>query len=128
MNIRTLQKLVDTSFDLIHLPETINKHLSYLLLRSTVISIGWSQLKTHPVALKHNFKWGCLHSELDCLRKSPILFSSLNRCTLVNIRVNSLGEVCNSRPCKLCVPLVESAQLKAVYFTNSDGSFSKLGT
>lgn len=126
MNTRTLQKLVEISHELVNVPTTLNRHISFIIRKNAILAIGFSQLKTSPLALKYHYKWGALHSELDAIRRLPLPFSYLTKCSLVNIRVNTLKEICNSKPCRVCLRLIEQADFRTVYFTNSDGSFSRL--
>ena len=119
-------KLINLAFELINIPSTTNRHFSFLTIRNHIISIGTSQLKTHPKAKKGKYQWEMIHSELDCLNRSPLRLNELGRTKLFNVRVNTKGEICNSRPCETCFDILFSLPIKEIWFTNKEGIFEKL--
>lgn len=46
-----------------------------------------------------------------------------NKATLVNIRINRQGVICNSRPCRFCENLIDYIAPKQVWYTGEDGEF-----
>lgn len=120
-------RLVDLAFELIHLPKATNKHFSFILRRNNIVSIGVNySAKTHPLAIANNFRYGAIHSELNAIKKCPIHPSDLYRCKLVNVRVNSRGLVCQSKPCQLCENMLRQFEFREIWYTSKEGDFVKL--
>lgn len=66
------------------------------------------------------------HSEVNALRKvRPDKRHLLENATLVNIRIAKSG-IRISRPCPVCTALIKRSGISKVYYTNNDGSFSKM--
>jgi len=123
MNFR---KYIDTAFELINSPTTFNKHFSFIVLRNTPISIGFSQVKTNPKAIKIGYKFGTLHSEFDAILKCPLHPSEFKRCKLINIRVNSHGNIGMSKPCIYCIKMLSNFSFKEIFYSERNGNFVNL--
>ena len=123
---RKLNNLIDLSFSLMDKPVGKNKHFSYLLQRSNILSIGFNNCtQTHPLIKKYSKHEEIIyvHSELDAIRRFPRSPSILSKCTLVNVRLNKKGEILLSRPCKICRHIVQSFGIRKVIWTNNKGEF-----
>lgn len=124
MNRKLQTKLIKLSFDLIHIPNATNKHFSYLLDGNKIVSVGFNNSKkTNPLAAKHNYYNGNIHSELDVIKRYKGSVNDLRYMTMVNVRVNRLGKVQNSRPCQECEIFLQTFDIKKIFYTNSYGLF-----
>lgn len=92
------------------------KHCSIIIHKNRIISFGVNRFKTHPLAVKHGYLFGEVHSELDaflkCDRKEGL--------ELWNFRFNTLGQMGMSRPCPKCLPWCLNVFDRIVY--TMDGS------
>jgi deoxycytidylate deaminase len=92
----------------------IYKHGAVLCSGSNVINIGYNkQDKTHTIA--KNYYSQTIHAEIDCLigitiPSNPILYVA---------RINSEGQIRNSKPCKHCQKILSKLGIKKIYFTTS---------
>ena len=120
------ERLIKLSFDLIDKPSTLNLHYSFILLRNNVLSIGWSSTKTTPMALKIGYRYQSCHSELSSIKRFILPPSELRRCKLVNIRINRLGQIQNSEPCKFCKKFLKEFDFREIWYTTKEGNFAKL--
>ena len=77
------------------------KHVSLIVRKNHIVSIGTNNSRTHPRAKEHGYLFDEVHSELDALLRYKGPRDGL---TLVNFRFNRLGDMRISRPCKLCLP------------------------
>lgn len=68
---------------------------------------------------KKGIKYPYVHSEIDALSR---LFGRVyidGRYTVINIRLNSLGELQNSRPCRDCRQVLEALGVSYIYSTST---------
>lgn len=109
-------------------------HFTAIWLKNRLLSVGINKKRTHPRNLlnkKFNRegldisgeKYSC--SEIIAWlklgkRRNTI---DLNKCIMVNIRVDRNGNIGLSRPCKSCESLLQYIQPKKVYFTNEKSTF-----
>ena len=92
------------------------KHVSIIVSKNKIISIGINQLKTHPKAKKHGYRFNEVHSELDAFLK----IKKTGNYKLFNFRFNRFGEMRMSRPCKKCMSWC-SEVFDDIYFTTPYG-------
>lgn len=69
-------------------------------------------------------KWGnSLHAEahaiLKLLKKGKL--SDLSGSVIYVTRINEKNKLMNSKPCEFCISLASSVNIKAIYYTNSEG-------
>lgn len=122
MNIKTFNKLVSLSRDMIHLPQNRSKHFSFILYKKNIISFGWNKVfKTHPLSKKYGYWNEAIHSELDAINNFPYHHSQLSNYTLVNIRLYLDGKIALSKPCKTCSKLIKAFNIRNVYFSTQEG-------
>jgi tRNA(Arg) A34 adenosine deaminase TadA len=128
MNANTLTKLIEKSRQLLELvPDQKFWHFSFIVERNKVLSFGWNKMsKTHPYALRHGYKFGFLHSEVDAVKNFPGTPAELSHCSLVNIRISKQGKVVLSKPCPCCTKLLIGLDFKEVLYSQDDGSFEEL--
>lgn len=92
------------------------KHCSVIIHKNRILAVGINRFKTHPLAVKHGYLFGEVHSELDaflkCDRKEGL--------ELWNFRFNSLGQMRISRPCPKCLPWCVKV-FDRICYTMNDG-------
>lgn len=96
------------------------KHVSLIIVRNRIISIGTNQHKSHPRARQIGYRYDEVHSELDAL----IRCKERKNLVLVNFRFNRFGEMRISRPCDLCTPWCKMI-FDRIYYSTRTG-FEKL--
>lgn len=81
-----------------------------------IVSIGFnSYTKTHPrqaaLANKKGYpKKQFLHAEIAALIKAP-----KNADSIIVLRMNKRGELCNAKPCEICAEAIKMANLKIIH-------------
>jgi deoxycytidylate deaminase len=134
MNIKTLNRIKDLTQELKHCCTGRNyRHLSFLVWRNKILSVGFNSSNIHPKVQKmniyNNYADGSekgLHSEASALivnYKGDI--ADLKYCTLVNTRISKTGQFGMSCPCISCQQLISFCGIKRVLFTNSQGEWEK---
>ncbi len=113
-----------------------NFHLSFLIYKNRIISIGQNSKKTHPINLRNKkisregidistFKGVC--SEWSAISKLKNLTNiPAHKCSLINIRINKNNEIRMSRPCCSCIKLLSFFDISRVYYSNEKGEFEHL--
>jgi|SRR3990167_3767464 len=114
-----------------------NLHLSFLIYKGRIISIGQNSKKTHPINLKNrkinkdgvdisSFRGSC--SEWNAISKLKNLTNiPAHKCFLVNIRINKNNEIGMSMPCNSCLKLLSFFNISRVFYSNQKGEFNQLG-
>lgn len=90
------------------------KHISIILHKNKIISIGANVHHTKPIATRYGYSFGEYHSELDAIIKIKNR-SSYKKLTLINFRFNRLGEIRMSRPCIKCMRWCRSYFDRIIY-------------
>ena len=110
-------------------------HLSFIIYKGRIISIGQNSKKTHPINLRNprinkegvnisNIKGSCSEwGAISRLRNLTNIPSA--KCSLINIRINKLNEIRMSQPCSSCRNLIRYQGFKNVWFSNETGTFEK---
>ena len=113
------------------------KHVSFILHKGKVVSIGQNHFKTHPIHVRRNPKWnsnGVEYSDRkphcsewsvikNFLKRTNI---PIGKCTLVNIRLDSFEQIRSSYPCESCRSLLSAVTPKRVFYTDNDGQFLEM--
>jgi len=100
------------------------KHVSFIAERSSIIAMGWNQpYKTHPMAMKFNYRYNAIHSELHCILNFEKPVKLLNKYTFINVRIDDNGSLKMSKPCHICKKLLWSFGVKEVWYSTSVGTF-----
>lgn len=124
MNHKIYTKLTRIAFDMIDVPNAVQKHFSFLLRKNRIAAIGWNNAwKTHPLSKRFGTRFAGIHSELAVIKNARYDIETISRLTLVNIRVNSHGLVLNSRPCISCQKLLTQFDIRNIYWSISDKEF-----
>ena len=120
MNIDTvIQNYLPIAKPLSMAMERQKKHISLVIYKRKIISVGQNIFKTHPNSLRLGYKYAEMHSELDAFRKIPkgLLDKKL---ILLNFRFNRFGNFRNSKPCPICSKWCTESFHK-IYYTTDDG-------
>lgn len=99
--------------------ERQKKHISLVIYKRKIISVGQNIFKTHPDTLRLGYRTADMHSELDAFRKIPYNLRS-KKLILVNFRFNRFGDFRNSKPCSVCAKWCTEIFDK-IYYTDDDG-------
>jgi len=105
-----------------------NKHISLILHKDIVISVGYNQCKTHPLALKYKYRFSDQHSELSAylgLPKSIRYSDKSPKLTLFNIRFNRFNQMRISQPCAICTGWCTGI-FRKIYYTTPSGEIERL--
>lgn len=95
------------------------KHVSLIIHKNRIVSVGTNSFKTHPKAKQIGYHFEEMHSELDALQKVPFKLKK-KKLILVNVRFNRFGQLRMSRPCELCTPWCKEI-FHEIYFTTNEG-------
>ena len=93
------------------------KHVSLIIRKGQVVSLGTNTRRTHPMAKKLGYRFDEVHSELDALLRYKGPKGGL---TLVNYRMNQFGDLRMSKPCCLCLPWC-GAIFDKIYYSSREG-------
>lgn len=99
--------------------ERQKKHISIVIYKKQIISIGQNIFKTHPDTFKLGYRTPDMHSELDAFRKIPKNYLD-KKLILLNFRFNRFGEFRNSKPCCVCEKWCQNLFHK-IYYTTDGG-------
>jgi hypothetical protein len=112
------------------------KHVSFLVHKGKVVSIGQNQHKTHPIHLRNrkknqngiDFSENKPHcSEWSCIRQFCRMTDiPVQKCVLVNVRIDANGAIKNAKPCASCQQLIDAITPRKVFYTTDDGVFDLL--
>ena len=110
------QKIIDIAMPISVGIKRPKKHVSVIVRKNEVVSVGTNNFRTHPKAKKHGYRFDEVHSELDALlrHKGP-----KDNLTLFNFRYNRFGDMRMSKPCCLCLPWCE-VLFDDIYYTTND--------
>jgi hypothetical protein len=110
------------------------QHISFILNKNRLISIGTNSRKTHPVNLVNRkiskitgedysdqkFRCSEFNAILKLKRKTNI---DTKKCTLVNIRYDRNGNIAMAKPCMSCENLLRYFEFKKVIWSGGDGTY-----
>ena len=117
MTEKKILKLTD-----IAMPVSMNisrpkKHVSIIVRKNEVVSMGTNNFRTHPKAKKYGYFFDEVHSELDALLRYKGPKDNLK---LINFRFNRFGDMRMSRPCCKCLPWC-IAVFDDMWYSTDDG-------
>jgi hypothetical protein len=111
MNIDTvIQTYLPIAKPLSMAMERQKKHISLIIYKRKIISVGQNIFKTHPDTFR---------LELDAYRKVPKNLRD-KKLILLNFRFNRFGDFRNSKPCPVCSKWCNELFHK-IYYTMDDG-------
>lgn len=120
-----------------NLPRVTNKRVKVvaaIVYKRKVVSIGFNQDKTHPMATKFqkNPLSNTLHAEVDAINKAKKILSKeqFEQATIVVARVKmniKREEILGlSKPCKGCSECIEAHKIRKVVYTMNCNSPSEM--
>lgn len=137
MEMKILEKIKEIAFAFDrNLFPNRSLHLSFIIYKGRIISIGQNNKKTHPINLRNrkinkegvdisSFRGTC--SEYSAVSKLKNLTNiPTTKCQLINIRINKLNEVRMAQPCNSCLGLISYFGFQEVWFSNEKGEFKQL--
>ena len=92
------------------------KHVSIIVRKNEIVSIGTNNFKTHPKAKKYGYRFDEVHSELDALLRYKGPKDNLK---LINYRFNRFGMMRMSKPCCNCLQWCLALFDEVWYSTNT---------
>lgn len=119
--------MVKKSIALYDLPQGKHKHFSFILRKKKILSIGWNLMnKTHPWAVKYNYDFPYIHSELMAIRNFPYPLDEIKKCSLVNIRLLKNKKLAISRPCVSCATVIVAFNIGEIFYSTDEESFEEM--
>ena len=112
-----MAKLIDIAMPTAIELERPKKHVSIILRKNEIVSVGTNNNRTHPLAKKLGYRFDEVHSELDALLRYKGPKDSL---VLANFRFNRFGDMRKSKPCCKCLPWCV-ALFKDIWYTTDEG-------
>ena len=91
------------------------KHVSVIIRKNQIVSVGTNNFRTHPMAKKYGYRFEEVHSELDALLRYK---GAKDNLTLLNFRYNRFGDMRMSKPCCRCEPWCKAIFNDIWYSTN----------
>jgi hypothetical protein len=117
MNTKRITRLLEFAYPLcLEIPRP-KKHVSLVLRKGRVVSVGSNAMKTHPIAKEHGYMFEEMHSELDAFLRCGEPKKGL---TLFNIRFNRMGQMRMARPCHRCMPWCVGV-FESIWYTTDEG-------
>jgi deoxycytidylate deaminase len=127
INNRLAIKLMDITKKLVNVPVGKNKHFTFFVIRNNILSIGWNDYTyEHPLCRRYNYGLKKMHSELSALIRFRHGIDMIQKCTAVNTRINSAGEIRISKPCPVCQNMLYEIGIKRVFYTDYNGDYVSL--
>lgn len=119
MNIKLLNKAIQTAISLKTMTPGRSKHFSFLIRKSNIVSVGWNNgSKTHPIAAKFNYYSEAIHSELHCILNASKIDK---KCSMINIRIDKRDKILLSKPCEKCQNLLYHYGINDVIYSYEKG-------
>lgn len=113
-----------------HHPEKDHfSHYSFVVQEDKILGFGMNHVGLPPV----HYGYGRdeddaylpkTHSEISAWKKIRGILDKRKPFTVINIRLNRKGEVRKSKPCRVCLDILNSLGCNKVYFTGGDNDFS----
>lgn len=85
-----------------------------LVHRNSIVSVGMNSYKTHPLMAART-EWPFLHAE-----QNAIIRAGLDNCEGLDLyiaRVLKNNELAMSKPCKVCIGLINDVGIKNIYYS-----------
>lgn len=115
MNLSKISKYTDIASPIALSIPRPKKHVSIIIRKNEIVSVGTNNFRTHPLAKKYGYRFDEVHSELDALLKYKGPKDNLK---LVNYRFNRFGDMRMSKPCCCCLPWCDYVFDDIWYSTN----------
>jgi hypothetical protein len=135
--VSIVKKSIDIAFDLFpsvyaekHKRGYQLYHFAFLFKRNKLLAIGQNEQKieSHTALkfakkFKNGSKYHYKHAEVDCFSKLWGRSYISKDMKMVVLRVNSLGELQQSKPCAYCQDVIDGLGITRVYYSNMQGEF-----
>ena len=95
-----------------------------LVYRNSIVSVGMNSYKTHPLMAART-SWPFLHAE-----QHAIIRAGLDNCEGLDLyiaRVLKNNDLAISKPCDVCIKLIEDVGIKNVYHSTNTKDFKLNG-
>ena len=98
-------------------PVAGQRHAAAVVHRGRIISLETNSKKTHPIQKR----WGknrhsiYLHAEVNAIIKAMKTTVNFNECDLYVIRLDKMGNLAKSKPCRGCQDAIKHYNFKEVY-------------
>lgn len=119
MKERFYKKLLSKCIDIVPSIDKKHKHISFIIYRDTIVSIGINNNKTSTKSFHLGYRYSDMHSELDAWIKVPKNMRNLDL-NICNFRMNNSEQLRDSKPCKICTSWC-CALFDKVYYTDRNG-------
>ena len=117
MTEKKIQELADVAFPVsLNVPRP-KKHVSIIVRKNEIVSMGTNNFRTHPLAKKYGYFFDEVHSELDALLRYRGPKDNLK---IINFRFNRFGDMRMSKPCCKCLPWCV-ALFDDIWYSTNDG-------
>jgi len=127
MNQKLKNKITRLSKDLKDVPNGQCRHISFIVQRNNIVSIGFNNYhKTHPAAKDLNYRFGAIHSELDAYLRVRWDIEDFSKYDLINVRINRFSKIKMSMPCHCCLPFVIKLGFRRIWYSDWNGNFRRL--
>jgi len=117
MNSKTINKVYDTALPVSLSIQRPKKHVSIIVRKNEIVSVGTNNFRTHPMAKKYGYRFDEVHSELDALLRYK---GPKDNLVLLNFRFNRFKDMRKSKPCRFCLPWCV-AMFDKIYYTTDSG-------
>lgn len=94
-------------------------HGAVLVKHNHIISVGFNNMKSHPLAgsVKKT------HAELMCVAKAGR--KDIRGADIIVARINKAGNIAYSRPCPICWDVLKNYQIKRCFYTTNFGEIKE---
>ena len=91
-----------------------------LVHRNSIVSIGMNSYKTHPLMAART-SWPFLHAE-----QNAIIRAGMDHCEGLDLyiaRVLKNNDLALSKPCKVCIKLIDDVGIRNIYYSTNAKEF-----
>ena len=98
------------------------KHGAVLVKKGKIIQSGRNQYCGMERIRHFNSRIWSIHAEMNILAGLP---KNMTRgADIMVVRVNSRGDIVNSKPCHICMSMIKNAGCRKVFYSNDMGEIS----
>ena len=101
------------------------KHYSFVVQNNKIISYGLNHATAYCRHVPGFRPYSKIHSEISAIR-AAIYLSKKSTSTVINVRLNALGQIRISKPCKSCVSYLRRVGVTYVVYTTDAGTFERM--
>ena len=108
INSAKFNRIIDLLFKTAETSLMLQRHACAIVLGGKIVSIQ-----------ENKFDKFTKHSEISAINHTKSV--KLNRCVLIVIRVNRIGDVVSSKPCNDCIKYIKQCGIKRIYYSSDTG-------